>query len=284
MPSPLYLSRPWSGQLACEPFFIWSSLSVRTVTFITAIQTPIDKAFKTLGLAHRRAAIPSRIREFRENLFPRGTHLVVGVRLAVPSSFGRAIEMKRVRQAVPLLCKALDVIVTTRMSDPRSLEAILAMSHSSDSPELKTVIQGLAINEAAILPGPVTGGKLLRFGLLPRLTPHVRHRVKYFDVSVGEGEGFVFARNGNPARAPARSLREFVSALTSLPPDVLDGHAKRGDFSRWILDVFRDHPLSSRIRNVEEQYRLGHIRDLAHALPALVRERYDLPSNINVPG
>jgi hypothetical protein len=142
----------------------------------------------------------------------------------------------------------------------------------------------LAINEAAILPGPVTGGKLLPFKLLPRLTPHVRHRVKYFDVSVSEKQGFVFTSNGNAVRALARSLREFLSALTSLPPEVLDGHAQRGDFSPWILEVFRDHTLSSRIRKVEEQYRLGHIRDLARAIATLVRERYDLPSNINVPG
>jgi len=94
----------------------------------------------------------------------------------------------------------------------------------------------------------------------------------------------VFTSNGNPVGAPACSLREFVSALSSLPPEVLDAHAKRGDFSCWILDVFRDQPLSSRVRKVEEQYRLGHIHELPHALTTLVRERYDLPSNTNVPG
>jgi hypothetical protein len=184
----------------------------------------------------------------------------------------------------PELCRAFDIIVTTRMDDPRSLEAILAMSHSDVSAELKAVIEGLAINEAAILPGPLTEGKLVPLRLLPRLTPHVRHRVKYFDVSVGEGQGFVFTCDAKPVGSPARSLREFVSAVTSLPPEVLGGHANRGDFSRWMFDVFRDHPLSSRVHKVEEQYRLGHIRDLAHPLAALIRERYDLPSNISVPG
>jgi hypothetical protein len=183
----------------------------------------------------------------------------------------------------PELRKAIDVVAATRTTDAQSLDAIAAMCGKS-SAELKTVIEGLAIDEAAILPGPVTGGKLLPFKLLPRLTPHVRHRVKYFDVPVGEGRGFVFTSNGIPVGAPACSLREFVSALASLSPEILDGHAQRDDFSRWISDVFRDHPLSSRVRKVEEQYRLGHIRDLRHALTSLVRERYDLPSNINVPG
>jgi hypothetical protein len=181
--------------------------------------------------------------------------------------------------------KAIDVVVTAGMTDRQSLDALLAMSDGAGAnPELKEVVKGLSLNEAAMLPGPVTGGKVLPFKLLPRLTPHVRHRVKYFDVSVGEGRGFVFTSNGNPVGARACSLREFVSALTSLPPEVLDGHARRGDFSRWISEVLRDHPLSSSVRKVEEQYRLGHIHDLPHALTTLVRERYDLPANINVPG
>ncbi len=182
----------------------------------------------------------------------------------------------------PELRKAIDVVAATRTTDTQSLDAIAAMCGKS-SAELKTVIEGLAVDEAAILPGPVTGGKLLPFKLLPRLTPHIRHRVKYFDVSVGERQGFVFTSNGKPLKPPVRTLKEFVSALAILPPEVLGGHAQRGDFSRWILDVFRDHPLSSRVRKVEEQYRLGQIRDIGPALAALVRERYDLPPNINVP-
>jgi hypothetical protein len=182
----------------------------------------------------------------------------------------------------PDLRKAIDVVAVTRVTDSQSLDAIAAMCGES-SAELKKVLGGLTIEEAAILPGPVTGGKLLPFKLLPRLTPHVRHRVKYFDVSVNEGQGFVFTSNGKPVGPPTRTLREFVSALTSLPPEVLEGHAKRGDFSRWIFDVFGDQPLSSRVRKVEEQYRLGHIRDLDQAISTLVRERYELPSNINVP-
>jgi len=185
----------------------------------------------------------------------------------------------------PELRKAIDIVVATGVTDQQSLDAMLAMSSGADAnPEMKKSIEGLTINEAALLPGSVTGGKLLPFKLLPRLTPHVRHRVKYLDVSVNEGQAFVFTTNGKPVGPPARTLRQFVSALTSLPPEVLGGHAKRGDFSRWILDVFRDHPLSLRVYKVEEQYRLGQICDLAGPLAALIREVYGLASNLNVPG
>ena len=184
----------------------------------------------------------------------------------------------------PDVRKAIDVVVTAGMSDPQSLDALLAMAGGAGAnPELKEVVRGLSLNEAAILPGPVTGDKTLPFKLLPRLTLHVRHRVKYFDVSVGEGQGFVFTSDGKPVGTPARTLREFVSALASLPPAVMGGYANRGDFSRWISEVLRDHPLSSSVRKVEEQYRLGHIHDLGHTLATLIRERYDLPLDINVP-
>ena len=109
-------------------------------------------------------------------------------------------------------------------------------------------------------------------------------RVKYFGVSVGEEQGFVFTNSGKAVGAPARSLREFVSTVKSLPHAILDGHAERGDFSNWILNVFRDHPLSSRIRKVEKQYRLGYIRDLGDLLAALIRERYGLPPTTEAPG
>jgi len=185
----------------------------------------------------------------------------------------------------PELRKAIDVVVATGMTDPESLDALLAMSGGAGAnPELKKVLAGLSLNEAALLPGPVTGGKLVPFKLLPRLTPHVRHRVKYFDVSVGEGQGFVFTNNGKTVGAPAHTLREFISALPNLPPGVLEGHAQRGDFSNWISNVLRDHALSSRVHKLEEEYRQGQIHDLAHPLAALIRERYDLPPEINVPG
>jgi hypothetical protein len=185
----------------------------------------------------------------------------------------------------PDVRKAIDVIAATRVTDPQSLDALRVTSgNAGANPELEKVLAGLKLNEVALLPGPVTGGTVLPVKLLPRLTPHVRHRVKYLDVCVGEGQGFVFTSHGKAVRTPARTLREFVSALTSLPPQVLEGHAQRGDFSRWILDVFRDHPLSSRIRKLEEEYRLGQVQDLAPPLAALIRERCDRPPNINVPG
>jgi len=63
-----------------------------------------------------------------------------------------------------------------------------------------------------------------------------------------------------------------------VPDRGLDGHARRGDFSRWIAKVFHDHPLASDIRKVEERYRLEQVKDLRAELVRAIHERYDVES------
>lgn len=108
------------------------------------------------------------------------------------------------------------------------------------------------------------------------MTSHVRHRAKYLDVQLLREQGFVFSDYGKIVGGPARTLKEFVSLLGSLPGTVMEGHALRGDFSRWIADVFRDHTFASEIRKLEQRYRLGHTLALSDSLAKLIRGRYEL--------
>ena len=57
--------------------------------------------------------------------------------------------------------------------------------------------------------------------------------------------GFVFTDQARPVSLPARTLEQFVTGVELLLPiATIDGHAKRGDFSRWIGEVFGDQPLA----------------------------------------
>ena len=56
--------------------------------------------------------------------------------------------------------------------------------------------------------------------------------------------GFVFTDQARPVSLPARTLEQFVTGVELLPIATIDGHAKRGDFSRWIGEVFGDQPLA----------------------------------------
>ena len=143
--------------------------------------------------------------------------------------------------------------------------------------EWKVALKALGPNEAALLPGPEeSGGKLERFELFPRLTSHARHKAKYFDLDLIEPLGFAFHRSRQDPWATGADGR-FVTALKTSPMAALEGHVHRGDFSRWIGDVFHDPTLAADIRKVEQRYHLGHIRDLCGSIGAAIEERYEWP-------
>jgi len=178
----------------------------------------------------------------------------------------------------PDLRRGIEVVVAKRLTHPQEVQTLLTMVKNRNvEPEWTTLLGKLPTNEAALLPGAEeAAGRLRRFTLLPRLTPHVRHRTKYFDVQLAGGQEFVFTDNGKPIGAPARSLKEFVSLLASTPVTSLGEHARRGDFSRWIANVFHDNRLASDVRKIEQRYRLGHLDDVRQPMATLIQERYGL--------
>jgi hypothetical protein len=125
---------------------------------------------------------------------------------------------------------------------------------------------------------PITeeaGGDLRLFNIGRRLTPHVRHREKYVDVPVTEHKGFVFAALSRRAR----TLREFVTILESQSAASLDGYLQRGDFSRWIGEVFGDRALAAEIREQETRYAGGVDADTLPEIVSAIRGRYDLTAD-----
>ncbi len=176
----------------------------------------------------------------------------------------------------PDLRKDIQVVVAKRLTRPQEVQTLLTMVENKGvEQEWTAILAGLADNEAVWLPGiEEAEGKLSCFKLLPRLTPHVRHKTKYLDVQLAGGQEFVFTDNGQTIGPPARSLKQFVLSLPSTPATSLAGHARRGDFSRWIEGVFHDHRLASDVRKVEQRYRLGHLDDVRQSLARLIQDRY----------
>jgi len=177
----------------------------------------------------------------------------------------------------PDLLKGIEVVVVKRLTLPQELQTLLTLiGNKRVEPAWTTTIGALTTSEAVLLPGSEdTEGQFRRFRLLPRLTPHIRHKTKYFDVQLVGGQEFVFTDDWKPVGPPARSLKQFVSLLTSIPAISVGGHARRGDFSRWIADVFHDHRLASGVRKIEQRYRLGLLSDVRQPMAALIQERYE---------
>ena len=79
--------------------------------------------------------------------------------------------------------------------------------------------------------------------------------------------------------ACARTLREFVAILEAHPIGSLKAYLHRGDFSRWIADVFGDRALAEEIRAQEDRYVAGTGGDTIGGIVGAIRGRYDLTDN-----
>jgi hypothetical protein len=176
------------------------------------------------------------------------------------------------------ILSAAEAIVVTRESDLDEVAALAALCDSCEMPpaEWSRLLGALTVGEAVVLPiTEEAQGELRRIRLVPRLTPHVRHLAKYLDVPVPHRRAFVFARNGAEDAPRARTLREFVAIVERIPLQALEGHIRRGDFSRWVADVFGDYPLSRELEQIERKYRTGNVTDIAASLGRAVRARYE---------
>jgi len=148
----------------------------------------------------------------------------------------------------------------------------------------RAVLGGLALGEAAALPiTEEAGASLRRIHLGLRITHHVRHREKYVDVPVPETRAFVFTHRNAPNVTRAATLRDFALALDTSPADLLDGHARRGDFSRWLRDVFGDYPLALEVQALEQRCRNERDTAAVAAIASAIRGRYDLTANDEIP-
>lgn len=193
---------------------------------------------------------------------------------------GYTVVTYRASQLHADVLRSSEAIIVTRESDPKEVRALMNLcatcGDGGSEAEWAKLLGGLGLGEAAVLPlTEESGGHLRRIRLIPRLTPHVRHLAKYLDVPVPESRAFVFWRDGTGSRRRARTLRELVTAVEQSPLPDLDGHLRRGDFSRWVEDVFGDYPLGKTIRQIEAQWRAGATRDAADLLGQAVRSRYE---------
>ena len=195
---------------------------------------------------------------------------------------GYTVVTYRASKLPQRLLAATEVMLVTCESDDEELDALYRQCQRcqtrTDPESWRRLLSRVGTGQAVALPiTEESGGDLRLFDIGRRLTPHVRHREKYVDVPVTEQKGFVFAAPGLSARA--RTLREFVTLLESQSAGNLDGYLRRGDFSRWIGDVFGDRALAAEIREQETRYAGGINADTLPEIVGAIRGRYDLTAD-----
>jgi hypothetical protein len=182
-------------------------------------------------------------------------------------------------QLPPELVSATEVILVTRESNRDEIEALRRHCTACErvNPSAWDVLPALRLDQAVAVPGAAGDGSDFQlFTIGGRVTPHVRHRQKYVDVPVRDDLAFIFRPHRRTATSRAHTLREFVSALGELGLAEADGYLRRGDFSRWIADVFGDRALARELRAHERAYVESRSDDTLDLIVAAIRSRYDL--------
>jgi hypothetical protein len=237
----------------------------------------IRSVLPALNVMRRRTGLPHRILLDEAHYF---LHDAGAQHLLDLETNGYTIVTYCASRLPPELLAATEVMIVTCESDPTEIDALCqrcAPCQQIEGARMRWSMLGhLKPGQAVALPvTEESGGELKLFTIGRRLTPHVRHREKYVDVPVTESRAFAFAANGAGARR-ARTLRQFVDALEHSTPGALEGYVRRGDFSRWIADVFGDFALAEELRQHERRYRTGLDDNSVPEMVGAVRARYDL--------
>ena len=184
----------------------------------------------------------------------------------------------RPSQLHPELLGAVESIIVTPLTDPWEVRALTTLCGAQVmEAEWGNVLGGLGIDEAAVLPQEAGARRVPQpFTITERITLHVRHRAKYFEVPMPEEQAFIFTCNGQLIGEQARTLREFVTIQDRLPVAAIEGHAQRADYSRWIAEVFGDHLLAAEIRKIEKQFHRDRVANFSESLIQLIYGRYEL--------
>ncbi len=244
----------------------------------------IETALPILVGLRRRTGLPHRILLDEAHYFlggPDAEHLID------PELAGYTLVTYRISGLHPSIRRPQDaVVIVTRETDPRETAVLREMCSQCGSGELPAVFSTLSDNEAALLPGAIEAqGRVRRFELAPRMTEHVRHQHKYLDMPVAEQHAFVFTADGHPV-AHARTLKAVTGLLLTLPPSVVEGHVRRHDISRWISDVFRDHPLATYLYGLESRIAFDDVRQVSESVTQAIRARYETgagSSHVQIP-
>jgi hydroxymethylpyrimidine pyrophosphatase-like HAD family hydrolase len=230
-----------------------------------------------LSAMRRRTGLPHRILVDEAHYF---LHDAAAGHLLDLDTNGYTIVTYCASRLPPELLAATEVMIATCESNPAEIDALCKRcapcKEIEGARERWSALSHLSLGQAMVLPiTEESGGDLKIFNIGQRLTPHVRHRQKYVDVPVTESRAFQFAANGGPPRR-VRTLREFVETLEGTSAASLAPYVRRGDFSRWIAEVFGDNALAEELRREEQRFTTRTDSDVVPEIVGAIRARYDL--------
>lgn len=168
--------------------------------------------------------------------------------------------------------KATDVFLFARTTAAAELGFLRQLFDglSADAASVVSALPNLPLGEFLLFRPGDDSARAQTFVAAPRMTSHVRHLRKYAAGRLPDERCFLFRSPDGRLAATAGSFGEFLQAVTRVPEEVLRFHAARGDFSRWLLDVFADRELGRQLAKIERRWGRDEIHDLRHAVERLI--------------
>jgi hypothetical protein len=236
----------------------------------------IRSVLPALNVMRRRTGLPHRIVVDEAHYF---LHDGDAAKLLDLEQNGYIVATYCASRLPPALLDATEVMLVTCESNAAEVEGLRRRCASCQHVEpaaWHSTLRRLTRGQAMVLPiTEEAGGEFRLFRIGRRLTPHVRHREKYVDVPVTDQKAFVFDQGGGRA-VRVRTLRAFVSSLEALPRIEAAGYLQRGDFSRWIGEVFGDWALADELRAYEARFTSGADSNVVPEIVDAIRGRYAL--------
>src|SRR5262249_56128918 len=78
-----------------------------------------------------------------------------------------------------------------------------------------------------------------------------RHRRKYAEGELGEGESFYFRGPDGALNLRAQNLILFVQLAEGVDDRTWTHHLRAGDYSRWLREQVKDDELADEVSNIE---------------------------------
>lgn len=213
-----------------------------------------------------------------QNFCPTDEDELTGLLLGAMQEGGFGLISYRPSQVAPALIAALDHCLLTRLTIPEdkaALQSILSRQEPSLLAKLPTLSLGqayLCVKNGGLSLSPAQD--MITFDVIKRTVPHVRHLHKYLQAPLPRPKRFYFHdAAGRYLGRTAASLWEFREALTELPLESLQYHLGRGDFERWLREVFHDDKLAHSVQKLQHR----HLKEelLRRALLKVVVDRYE---------
>ncbi len=120
-------------------------------------------------------------------------------------------------------------------------------------------------------------GEAVRFRAVPPRAERIRHHRKYTQGELPPERSFYFRGPNGKLNLRAQNLTIFMQSADGVDDDTWLYHLRRGDYSRWFLDVIKDPELASDAARIEKMDKLT-ARRTRELIKEEIERRYTAPA------